>query len=692
LTITFEDEVMAISGNDYDDDREDKRQARGADDGRFSPGMFGDKPRTDTLAKDGWPEAKDPEDDVDYKSRWKKTFDYLRAKFEHTNKRQADETEKEELKVKASEITSLDTIKMFWERLGWNFVERYDYDGGGKEIVFASMRFHYYAREELKKFIVAMRRPSGFWAPGLAKSEDEKNKVIVYVPYHLRRLLKAKKDKPVIICEGEKDVHTAEAHGLVASSAQGQHWTDSVAKPFAGRKVIIVPDNDDAGRESARKAAQALVKFGCDVRVVWQILDDLPPNGDLTDWFDDSKNTAKKLLAMAEQVPQEPIPGRIKIIDQRAWRGRTPPEVKFLFGHDIITAGTVGMIYGEGATGKSTLCLQQAMARAIGAKWVGINSAQGKTLYISCEDDEDKMWARMKAIAGYYSAELGRSTDDIMDEVADNVIIADMTRQYKYIMDQSKDGRTLEPGRLFETIFNLSIKTGAGLITLDSLTNLYPGNENDKTHVSAFMTMLSTLTTGDRTVEVLAHPSLSGLKDASLESGSRAWRFLSRWHLTLAKGRSGKKPGQEKGGRGVGEIDDENNNLRTLSIVKTNYGKNRDLCMVTWSNGVFVVVDPSEVDRLSGLQACMEKFMELLQKKIGQDINVSHNSNARGNFAPAMFSLDQDGKMFTKALYVDAMDKLLTSRHIVVESYGAPSDNHKRLALGPRSGEAIETF
>ena len=57
--------------------------------------------------------------------------------------------------------------------------------------------------------------------------------------------------------------------GLRATCAQGSIWTDSVTQFLAGEDVVILPDNDDAGRENAEKAEESLRKAGARTSRFW---------------------------------------------------------------------------------------------------------------------------------------------------------------------------------------------------------------------------------------------------------------------------------------------------------------------------------------------------------------------------------------------------------------------------------------
>ena len=105
------------------------------------------------------------------------------------------------------------------------------------------------------------------------------------VPYRLPKLLNA---ETVYLPEGEKDVHTLEGWGLVASCNPGgsgsSHLYAGWADYFRGRHVVILPDNDEPGRKHAAAVAAALLSVAASVRIVE--LPGLPAKGDVTDWRD----------------------------------------------------------------------------------------------------------------------------------------------------------------------------------------------------------------------------------------------------------------------------------------------------------------------------------------------------------------------------------------------------------------------
>ena len=106
------------------------------------------------------------------------------------------------------------------------------------------------------------------------------------VPYRLAELVKADPAALVYVVEGEKDADRLAALGLVATTNAGGagKWPAEFAGFFAGRRVAILPDNDEAGRDHAGKVLASLKAKGVDAKIV--TLPNLPDKGDVSNWLD----------------------------------------------------------------------------------------------------------------------------------------------------------------------------------------------------------------------------------------------------------------------------------------------------------------------------------------------------------------------------------------------------------------------
>ncbi|WP_313487320.1 toprim domain-containing protein [Stutzerimonas kunmingensis] len=136
-------------------------------------------------------------------------------------------------------------------------------------------------------------------------------KDVKQVPYHLPQLIESNPSQLVFVVEGEKDVLRLESLGLTATCNAGGagKWPDELSKHFAHRRVVILPDNDEAGHRHADKVAHALGMADADVRVL--CLPGLPPKGDVSDWLDAGGTVAQLLelvTAPGNHLPEDEAP------------------------------------------------------------------------------------------------------------------------------------------------------------------------------------------------------------------------------------------------------------------------------------------------------------------------------------------------------------------------------------------------
>jgi hypothetical protein len=157
------------------------------------------------------------------------------------------------------------------------------------------------SRELIKSFF--WRRwdvSSAQWVWGLEQSE--------LVPYRLPSLLAAIRSKvPVFVVEGEKDVHSLEAVGLVATTAPlgALQWLESFAEWMREARVIVIPDNDHLGHLHAARIALSLRDVAASITVIR--LPGIGAHGDVTSWFEAGHNVADlhQVVTTANGNPSE---------------------------------------------------------------------------------------------------------------------------------------------------------------------------------------------------------------------------------------------------------------------------------------------------------------------------------------------------------------------------------------------------
>lgn len=106
------------------------------------------------------------------------------------------------------------------------------------------------------------------------------------IPYRLPELMAAPLGTPVYIVEGEKDADRLAALGLVATCCAGGagKWRDSHTECLKDRTVVLIPDNDEPGRDHVQKVAKSLKGTAAHIRIME--LAGLPEKGDVSDWLD----------------------------------------------------------------------------------------------------------------------------------------------------------------------------------------------------------------------------------------------------------------------------------------------------------------------------------------------------------------------------------------------------------------------
>jgi hypothetical protein len=127
------------------------------------------------------------------------------------------------------------------------------------------------------------------------------------VLYRLPDIVRADPAEPVFVCEGEKDADRLARLDLVATTNPGGalKFLSDLAPPLRGRRVIVLQDNDSAGREHAADVAKKLKGVAAAVAIL--ALDGLPEKGDVSDWLDagGTVDRLRELAAAAIEVSRQ---------------------------------------------------------------------------------------------------------------------------------------------------------------------------------------------------------------------------------------------------------------------------------------------------------------------------------------------------------------------------------------------------
>lgn len=169
-------------------------------------------------------------------------------------------------------------------------VASYSYTDEQGKLLYQVCRREPGAHGEKKDFIQRRPKIGGGW--------EYKVKGTKLVPYRLLELVTAPDDNVVLILEGEKDADRATSLGMIATTnAMGAgKWRQEYNQYFRDRNVVIIPDNDEPGRDHANQVAKNLCGIAKSVKIVE--LPGLKEKGDLSDWLDigHSKDELEELI------------------------------------------------------------------------------------------------------------------------------------------------------------------------------------------------------------------------------------------------------------------------------------------------------------------------------------------------------------------------------------------------------------
>lgn len=170
-------------------------------------------------------------------------------------------------------------------------IATYNYDKQG-ELLYQKVR------KDPKAFL--QRRPdgNGGWIYNL--------KGVPRVLYRESELAAADPRRWVLLAEGEKDADRLAALSFVATTnVEGAgKWRREYSEAVRGRRIAVLPDNDEAGRQHAETVARALTGVASEVRIVE--LPGLPEKGDVSDYLDAGHDRDELIAAIKAAQPYEP--------------------------------------------------------------------------------------------------------------------------------------------------------------------------------------------------------------------------------------------------------------------------------------------------------------------------------------------------------------------------------------------------
>jgi len=169
--------------------------------------------------------------------------------------------------------------------------------------------------------------------------------------YHLHKFINAPKSVPLYIVEGEKDVETMERLGLIATTSPngaGSKWSKAHNKYLDGWNVVILADNDEAGRKHAEQTARTIAGTVKALKVIQsaEVYPDLKKKGDISDIVKEigAEQAKARLIETQKKTPVfSPDSETAPFITAE----QEQPETKFYMWDDTGNAEMFVNLYGE---------------------------------------------------------------------------------------------------------------------------------------------------------------------------------------------------------------------------------------------------------------------------------------------------------------------------------------------------------
>lgn len=238
-----------------------------------------------------------------------------------------------------------------------------------------------------------------------------KAKDVKKVPYNLASNLAGTPaildSQLVIVVEGENKVEALVKAGLCATCNPGGagKWRDEYSAYLKGKTVIILPDNDRAGRDHANAVAKSLEAVAASVKIVE--LPGLPDKGDIIDWLKVPGNDIERLRAIMNDAPflkPEKKEGLTVLNYGNLDTLQIAPRGHILY--PVIPEQGLAMLFAPRGIGKTMLAMSIANAVAGGGALFSDKNGPAwfapvarRVLYIDGEMPLHAMQSRQRAIA-----------------------------------------------------------------------------------------------------------------------------------------------------------------------------------------------------------------------------------------------------------------------------------------------------
>ena len=229
--------------------------------------------------------------------------------------------------------------------------------------------------------------------------------------------------------------------------------------------------------------------------------------------------SAVPAIQVAQTQPADPCAMLGPCADIRKMMTTEPPRLDFVFAG--LLKGTVGVIYGQGAVGKTFLLLQAGVMITAGVEMLGLEAPRetGRVVHISREDPEPVLHHRLHAISG-------RIANENRARVWENLDLRIGIGLKFDVLTQS--GRKALA----------SVCVGARLCIIDTLARSHGADENSNPEMIAVLGEFEAIARDTDCAILLAHHTSKSGRDGEGPVSGRGASGIgdnARWGASLTK-------------------------------------------------------------------------------------------------------------------------------------------------------------
>jgi putative DNA primase/helicase len=284
------------------------------------------------------------------------------------------------LRVVGNTALKAETAEPHEDRRSWPETARYDYTDADGVLLFSVIRKQ--APDGQGKSFTQMQPDGTYGLKGIPERPL----------FRLPAVLRAVRERAVVLLvEGEKDVLTAESLGWVATTNCGgaNAWREEYTTWLGDADVVLIPDNDKAGRQWAETVARNIQPAVKRLRII--ALPRVPEKGDLTDWVATGGTSdalggmilQAKAWNIGDPIPEPPAASKFTVY--RADELTQLPATSWLV-EDVLPADALAALVGPSGKGKTFLTLDLSCSIATGRPWLGHTGGPVvPVLYIAAE-------------------------------------------------------------------------------------------------------------------------------------------------------------------------------------------------------------------------------------------------------------------------------------------------------------------